>query len=264
LIFFLMRAQMSEAITLSGVSKNFGEKQAVNNLDLNIQAGTVYGLLGPNGSGKSTTMKMIMGLIKPTAGKIGVYGVDPQTDSLAVKKMIGYVPETPRLYEFLTAYEYLDFVCTIHGFDMKQQEPRIREFLEAFELAGHENEMIGGYSHGMKQKVAIIAALLGKPRLLILDEPLGGLDPKSARIMKDLIHKLAGEGVTTIFSTHVMEIADAICDRIGILYNGKKLAEGTASELRGMSGMQGSSLEEVFLKLTGTNDVKPIVDALAS
>ncbi|MCX6649009.1 MAG: ABC transporter ATP-binding protein [Candidatus Bathyarchaeota archaeon] len=255
---------MSEAIILSGVSKSFGDKQAVNALDLEIPSGTVYGLLGPNGSGKSTTMKMIMGLIKPTSGKVSVYGVDPQTDPLAVKKMIGYVPETPRLYEFLTAYEYIDFICTIHGFDTKQQEPRIREFLEAFELAGHENEMIGGYSHGMKQKVAIIAALLGKPRLLILDEPLGGLDPKSARIMKDLIHKLAHEGVTTIFSTHVMEIADAVCDRIGILYNGKKLAEGTASELRSMSGLQGSSLEEVFLKLTGSSDVKPIVDALAS
>lgn len=255
---------MSDAITLSGVSKNYGDKQAVSSLDLTIPAGSVYGLLGPNGSGKSTTMKMIMGLVKPTSGAVSVYGIDPQTDPLAVKKMIGYVPETPRLYDFLTTHEYLDFICAVHGFDAKQQEPRIREFLDAFELTGHENEMIGGYSHGMKQKVAIIAALLGKPRLLILDEPLGGLDPKSARIMKDLIHKLAAEGVTTLFSTHVMEIADAVCDRIGILYNGKKLAEGTASELRGKSGLEGSSLEEVFLKLTGTNDVKPIVDALAS
>jgi ABC-2 type transport system ATP-binding protein len=255
---------MSEAVVLSGVSKNFGDKQAVIGLDLTIQAGAVYGLLGPNGSGKSTTMKMIMGLIKPTSGSLRVYGVDPQVDPLAVKKMIGYVPETPRLYDFLTAYEYLDFICAIHGLDTKQQEPRIREFLEAFELTGRENEMIGGYSHGMKQKVAIIAALLGKPRLLILDEPLGGLDPKSAKIMKDLIHKLAGEGVTTIFSTHVMEIADAVCDKIGILYNGKKLAEGNASELRAMSGMPGSTLEEVFLKITGSSDLKPIVDALAS
>ena len=255
---------MSEAIVLSGVSKSFGEKQAVSGLDLTIQAGTVYGLLGPNGSGKSTTMKMMMGLIKPTSGKISVYGVDPQADPLAVKRMIGYVPETARLYEFLTAYEYIDFVCAIHGFDTKQQMPRIREFMEAFELSGHENEMIGGYSHGMKQKVAIITALLGKPKLLVLDEPLGGLDPKSARIMKDLIHQLAHEGVTTIFSTHVLEIADAICDRIGILYNGRKLAEGTAEELRGQSGLPGSSLEEVFLKLTGSSDVKPIVDALAS
>jgi len=255
---------MSEAIILSGVSKSFGEKRAVAGLDITIPVGTVYGLLGPNGSGKSTTMKMMMGLIKPTSGTIRIYGVDPQADPLAVKRMIGYVPETPRLYEFLTAYEYLDFVCAIHGIDMRQQEPRIREFLEAFELTGHENEMIGGYSHGMKQKVAIISALLGKPRLLILDEPLGGLDPKSARIMKDLIHKLAHDGVTTIFSTHVMEIADAICDRIGILYNGVKLAEGTASELRGMSGLQSSSLEEVFLKITGSSDLKPIVDALAS
>jgi len=172
------------AITLAGVSKTYGDKQAVSGLDLDIRAGSVYGLLGPNGSGKSTTMKMIMGLVKPTSGSVSVYGVDPQRDPLAVKKLIGYVPETPRLYEFLTALEYLDFVCAVHGFDAKQQETRIREFLEAFELTGHENEMIGGYSHGMKQKVAIIAALLGKPKLLILDEPLGGLDPKSAKIMR--------------------------------------------------------------------------------
>ncbi len=255
---------MSEAITLSSVSKSYGDKQAVNRLELNVKTGTVYGLLGPNGSGKSTTMKMIMGLVKPTEGTVSVCGVDPQKDPLTVKKMIGYVPETPRLYEFLTALEYLDFVCAVHGFDVKQQEARIREFLEAFELLGHENEMIGGYSHGMKQKVAIIAALLGKPKLLILDEPLGGLDPKSAKIMKDLIHKLAGEGVTTLFSTHVMEIADAVCDSIGILYNGKRLAEGTAAELRSMAGMQGSTLEEVFLKITGSSDIQPIVDALAS
>jgi ABC-2 type transport system ATP-binding protein len=255
---------LSEAITLTAVSKTYGDKQAVSDLELNVKTGTVYGLLGPNGSGKSTTMKMIMGLVKPTAGSVLVYGVDPQKDPLTIKKMIGYVPETPRLYEFLTAKEYLDFVCAVHGFDTKQQDPRINEFLEAFELFGHENEMIGGYSHGMKQKVAIIAALLGKPKLLILDEPLGGLDPKSAKIMKDLIHKLAGEGVTTLFSTHVMEIADAVCDRIGILYNGRKLTEGTASELRVMANMQGSTLEEVFLKITGSSDVQPIVDALAS
>ncbi len=255
---------MSEAVTLKSVSKRFGSTQAVDGLDLTITQGSVYGLLGPNGSGKSTTMKMIMGLVKPDSGTISVYGSDPTRDPLTVKRAIGYVPEAPRLYDFLTAYEYIDFVCAVHGLETKQQEGRIKEFFEAFELIGHENEVIGGYSHGMKQKVAIIAALLGKPRLLILDEPLGGLDPKSARIMKDLIHKLASEGVTTIFSTHVMEIADAICDKIGILYNGKKLAEGTASELRGMSGLPGSSLEEVFLKLTGSSDVKPIVDALAS
>lgn len=255
---------MSEAVSIKGVSKRFGNTQAVDGLDLVIPKGSVYGLLGPNGSGKSTTMKMIMGLVKPDSGNISVYGSDPAHDSLSVKRMIGYVPEAPRLYEFLTGSEYIDFICAVHGFDTKQQGERIREFFEAFELTGHENEMIGGYSHGMKQKVAIIAALLGKPKLLILDEPLGGLDPKSARIMKDLIHKLANEGVTTIFSTHVMEIADAICDKIGILYDGKKLAEGTAAELRGMSGMPGSSLEEVFLKLTGSSDVKPIVDALSS
>jgi ABC-2 type transport system ATP-binding protein len=254
--------EKQSAVKLENVNKSFGTVQAVKSLNLQIDAGTVFGFLGPNGSGKSTTMKMIMGLLKADSGNLTVYGTDVTSNPWAIKKVVGYVPESPRLYEFLTGLEYLDFIADVYGLTAETKKTRIEEYLDAFELENRENEMISGYSHGMKQKIAIIAALLHKPKLLILDEPLSGLDPKSARIVKDLIHKLAGEGVTTIMSTHVLEIADAVCDRIAIMYQGSKLAEGKPSELRKEAQMPDSTLEEIFLKLTGTNDIKAIVEAL--
>ena len=250
------------AVNLEGVSKSFGTIQAVKNLDLQIDSGTVFGFLGPNGSGKSTTMKMIMGLLKADSGNLNVYGIDVSNNPWDVKKIVGYVPESPRLYDFLTGLEYLDFIADVYGLDASTKKTRIEEYLDAFDLENRENEMISGYSHGMQQKIALIAALMHKPKLLIMDEPLSGLDPKSARIAKDLIHKLATEGVTTILSTHVLEIADAVCDKMAILYQGGKLAEGTPAQLRKESKMPDSSLEEIFLKLTGTNDIKDIVQAL--
>ena len=250
------------AINITGVSKSFGTVQAVKNLDMQIDAGTVFGFLGPNGSGKSTTMKMIMGLIKPSSGNLNVYGINVTGNPWDIKKIVGYVPESPRLYDFLTGLEYLDFIADVYGLDAQTKKTRIDEYLEAFDLENRENEMISGYSHGMQQKIALIAALLHKPKLLILDEPLSGLDPKSARIVKDLIHKLTSEGVTTILSTHVLEIADAVCDKMAILYQGTKLAEGTPAQLRKESKMPDSTLEDIFLKLTGTNDIKDIVQAL--
>ena len=250
------------AVTLEAVSKSFGTVQAVKRLDLQIDAGTVFGFLGPNGSGKSTTMKMIMGLLQADFGNLNVYGINVSRNPWEVKKIVGYVPESPRLYEFLTGLEYLDFIAAVYGLDADTKKTRIEEYLDAFDLENREHEMISGYSHGMKQKIAVIAALLHKPKLLILDEPLSGLDPKSARIVKDLIHKLANEGVTTIMSTHVLEIADAVCDRIAIMYQGSKLAEGRPAELRKEANLPDSTLEEIFLKLTGTNDIRAIVDAL--
>lgn len=250
------------ALEVESVSKHFGTTRAVHNVTLNVEPGQVFGFLGPNGSGKSTLMKMVLGLLRPDTGSIKVYGVDVQRDPIGVKRVIGYVPETPRLYEFLTGVEYLDFVADTHRVEVQMKRERIKEFLGALDLEGRENEMISGYSQGMKQKVAIIAALLHKPKLLVLDEPLNGLDPRSARIVKDLIHGLKRENVTTIFSTHVMEIADAICDRILIMYEGEVLAEGTAAELRSKAGVAGSNLEEVFLKLTGTGDIQQIVEEL--
>lgn len=253
---------MDYAVTLESVSKRFGDVWAVRDLSLRIGYGRVYGLLGPNGSGKSTTMKMILGLVKPDSGKILVDGIDVSKDPVEVRKIIGYVPETSRLYDYLTGIEYLDFIGEAYGMSPEERKRRIEEFLEAFELKGRENELISGYSKGMKQKIALIAALIHKPRILILDEPLSGLDPRSARIVKDLIHELAEEGVTTIFSTHILEIADAVCDELAIMYEGRKIAEGKPDELKQMAGKSGSTLEEVFLKLTGAEDVREIVEAL--
>ena len=203
-----------------------------------------------------------MGLVKPDSGKILVDGIDVSKDPVEVRKMIGYVPETPRLYDYLTGIEYLDFIGEAYGMSPEERKKRIEEFLEAFELKGRENELISGYSKGMKQKIALIAALIHKPKILILDEPLSGLDPRSARIVKDLIHELAEEGVTTIFSTHILEIADAVCDELAIMYESRKIAEGEPDELKRMAGESGSTLEEVFLKLTGAEDVREIVEAL--
>ena len=253
---------MDYAVTLESVSKRFGDVWAVRDLSLRIGYGRVYGLLGPNGSGKSTTMKMILGLVKPDSGKILVDGIDVSKDPVEVRKIIGYVPETSRLYDYLTGIEYLDFIGEAYGMSPEERKRRIEEFLEAFELKGRENELISGYSKGMKQKIALIAALIHRPRILILDEPLSGLDPRSARIVKDLIHELAEEGVTTIFSTHILEIADAVCDELAIMYEGRKIAEGKPDELKQMAGESGSTLEEVFLKLTGAEGVREIVEAL--
>ncbi len=256
-------SRIKPAVILKSVSKAFGTIQAVKDLDLEIGGGTVYGLLGPNGSGKSTVMRMIIGLVRPDSGSIRVCGMDLGSDPIEVKRIVGYVPEDPRMYEYLTGLEYLDFIGDVYGLEPEVKRARIDEFIGAFGLEGRENDMISGYSHGMKQKVAIIGAILHRPRLLVFDEPLSGLDPKSARIVKDLVHRLAGEGVTTLFSTHVLEIADAICDRICVLYQGEKIVEGAPRELREMADMPDSTLEEVFLTLTKAEDVRQIVEALA-
>ena len=251
-----------EALRIENVVKSFGSLMAVKGVSFALENNQVLGLLGPNGSGKSTLMKSMVGIITPDAGTITVQGLNVASNSTEVKKIVGFVPESPRLYEFLSGSEYLDFVATVHGLEPEAKRERIPEFLKAFELEGRENELIHGYSQGMKQKLAIIAGILHKPRILILDEPLNALDPRSARIVKDLIHKLRDDGVPTVFSTHVLEIADAICDRIVIMYNGSMLAEGSAEELRAKAGKEGSSLEEVFLKLTGTSDTREVVEAL--
>ena len=250
------------ALQVNGVTKNFGDIKAVNDVSFGVDNGEIVGLLGPNGSGKSTLMKIIVGILKPDRGNIQVLGADVVADTLAVKRTVGFVPESPRLYEFLTGIEYLDFVADVQGLDARSKQERITEFLKALDLEGRENELIHGYSQGMKQKLAIIAGLLHKPKMLVLDEPLNSLDPRSARIVKDLIQKLRDEQVPIIFSTHVLEIADAICDRIVIMYGGRVLEEGTSKDLKMKAGAPGSTLEEVFLKLTGTSDTREIVEAL--
>lgn len=248
-------------VELRRVAKRYADIVAVDYIDLDVKHGEIFGLLGPNASGKSTTLKIILGLIKPDSGSVKVLGINAE-DSVVVKRQVGYVPETPRLYEFLTGLEYLDFVGDIYAVEMSEKKKRIEEHLVALELEGREGDMINSYSQGMKQKIALISAFLHKPKLLILDEPLSGLDPKSARIVKDLLRKLTTQGVTTIMSTHILEIAQAMCDRIAIMYEGKLLALGNMEELRQKARLPGSDLEEIFLKLTGTEDIRDVVEAL--
>ncbi len=250
-------------LEVDGVTKSYGSVLALVDARFRVAHGEIVGLLGPNGAGKSTTMKAVVGLLRPDSGQIRVLGRDLQLDPVGSKRAIGYVPESPSLYEFLTAAEYLDFVADMYGIDAKTRQDRIPPYLAALELAGHENSLISGYSQGMRQKVALIAGLLHRPQLLVLDEPLNGLDPRSARIVKDLLRSLARrDGVGVLFSTHVLEIAQAICDHVVILSHGRVLASDTVDALRARAGLPGSGLEDVYLSLTGTGDLGDVVDAL--
>jgi ABC-2 type transport system ATP-binding protein len=252
------------ALSVRDLSKSFGPKRALDHVSFAVPAGSVVGLLGPNGAGKSTAMRMIVGVVRPDTGTVNVFQESADRDPLALKRLIGYVPESPQLYEFLTGAEYLDFIADMYGMPRDGRRERIQQYLVGLELAGHEDAMISGYSQGMRQKVALIAALVHRPRLLILDEPLNGLDPRSAKVVKDLLRNLATrDGIGVLFSTHVLEIAEAICDRVLILDQGRLLAEGTIRELRERSGRAGSGLEEVFLTLTGTTDLQDVVSALS-
>lgn len=250
------------AVDLESITKSFGTKIAVRNLSLRIDAGEIRGLLGPNGSGKSTTMKMIMGIVKPDSGNIHLDNIDVLRLPIEARKLVGYVPETPYLYEYLTASEYLDFVGTAYNITSEDRRQRVRDLLNAFQMEQNLNEVISGFSQGMKQKIALCAALLHRPRVLILDECLNGLDPRSAKIVKDILYRLSKEGVAVLFSTHVLEIAEAMCHKVAILNEGSLLFEGTPEELRSKVGLPGSTLEETFLKLTGSEDTVKIVEAL--
>jgi ABC-2 type transport system ATP-binding protein len=257
-----MAASSESAVELKSVVKRYGEILAVDNVDLSIRSAEIFGLLGPNGSGKSTTLKMLLDLVQPDSGSVNVLGIDVQKDPIAVKQLVGYVPESPHLYEFLTGIEYLDFIGDVYSMQTEEKKTRINEYLKALQLEGREGDMISGYSEGMKEKIALISAFLHRPKLLILDEPLSGLDPRSARIIKDFLHELKTQGVTTIMSTHVLEIAQALCDRIAIMYQGRLLALGSMNELRQMAKLPDSGLEDIFLKLTGTGDTKAVVEEL--
>jgi ABC-2 type transport system ATP-binding protein len=250
------------AVELKGVVKRYSDIVAVDSLDLTVSQGEILGLLGPNGSGKSTTLKMILGLVKPDSGLVKVMGKNAVENPVGVKRLIGYVPETPRIYEFLTGLEYLDFVGDIYGVQLSDKKARIEKYMEALGLEGREGDVINSYSQGMKQKIVLISALIHKPKLLILDEPLNGLDPKSARIVKDLLKELTEQGVTSVVSTHILEIAQAMADRIAIMFQGRLQALGNMEDLREKARMPGSDLEDIFLKLTGTEDIKEVVEAL--
>jgi ABC-2 type transport system ATP-binding protein len=253
----------TSALEIAGVTKSYGATHALAGISLSVARGEIVGLLGPNGAGKSTAMKAVLGLVRPDQGRITVFGRDVQSDPVAVRREIGYVPEVPSLYEFLTGAEYLDFVADMYDLPPAERRGRIQPFLDGLELAGHENSLISSYSQGMRQKVALIAGLVHHPRLLVLDEPLNGLDPRAARVVKDVLRDRATrDGVGVLFSTHVLEIAQVMCDRLVILDHGTVLATGTVAALRERSGLAGSGLEEVFLALTGTGDLGDVVAAI--
>jgi len=255
---------MSHELTVKivDITKRYSDIVALEGLSLDVRRGEIFGFLGPNASGKSTTLKIILGLVKPDFGYVNVLDINVEENPVEVKRRVGYVPGSPRIYEFLTGLEFLDLTGDIYGMNPAEKKKRIEEYLEAFELEGREGDMISSYSQGMKQKVVIISALIHSPELLLLDEPISSLDPRSARIIKDLLHELASDGVTTIICTHVLEIAQALCDRIAIMYEGRLLALGTMEELRERAKMPESDLEDIFLQLTGTGDIRPVIEAL--
>lgn len=248
-------------IETKNLVKQFGDKAAVNNISFEVRGGEVFGFLGPNGAGKTTTIKMIVGLLQPTSGDVKVAGYDVQTQPMQAKATSGYVPDTPNLYMKLSAREFLRFVGDLYEMKRGKAEERIDELLKLFDLTDVRDDLIDSYSHGMKQKTALAAALIHDPKVLVLDEPTVGLDPKSARLIKDILRQLADRGAAVFLSTHILEIAERMCDRIGIIDHGNLVAVGTMDELRSM-GKSGSSLEDIFLALTGGAEEAEIAEVL--
>jgi len=231
-------------------SYNKGKVKAVDELDLVIKPGEIFGFLGPNGAGKTTTIKMIVGLLKPDAGAIIINGLDSQKDALKCKAMTTYVPDYPAIYERLTGLEYLNFIGDVYGVSKKDRIARIEKWLEIFELSQAVSSPIQSYSHGMRQKIVLMAALLPAPRVMVLDEPLVGLDPRASHHLKEIMREHCDQGKTLFFSTHIMEVAEKLCDRMGIINKGKLIACGSMDELKKLNHEQQESLENIFLELT--------------
>ena len=238
------------AVSIENLVKSFGELVAVNDLTLDVREGEIYALLGPNGAGKTTTLKMLMGLLDPDSGRVSVFGVDSKENPVEVKNIVGYVPEEQQLYDSLTPRELFDFIASIRKLPQEVITRRIREFVRALDFEQYYDNMIVTLSQGNKQKTMLIAALLHRPRLLILDEPFSSLDVRSAKIMKDIVKIHAENGGSVLLSTHVMEVAEGLCNRVGIIDEGVLVAEGTLEELRSQSKKEGATLEALFLKLT--------------
>jgi ABC-2 type transport system ATP-binding protein len=253
-------------LTIDGLSVAYGERLAVDRLSLTVRPGEIYGLLGSNGAGKTSTIKAIVGLLRPSAGNVRVFGRDVLAEPLAVKTRIGYVPETSMLYEALTPREFLEFVASVRRMDATTTTRRVQSYADAFRLGSELEEPIATLSNGTRQKVLIIAAFLHAPPLLVLDEPLNSLDPRSVRIMKDLLLRyVADSGHGVLFSTHTMEVAQQLCQRVGILDRGVLRGEGTLASLRERVERGDASLEEVFLRLTEEDaGVRAAVDALGT
>ncbi len=248
-------------IEAQNLKKSYGDKVAVDAISFGVYAGEIFGFLGPNGAGKTTTIKMIVGLLQPTSGTVKVAGYDVQTQPILAKATSGYVPDTPNLYPKLSAKDLLRFVGDLYEMDRQQVERRIDEFLKLFDLTGAANDTIDSYSHGMQQKTALAAALIHDPQVLVLDEPTSGLDPRSARQIKNILRQMAERGTAVFLSTHILEIAERMCDRIGIINEGELVAVGTMDELR-LLGKGDSSLEDIFLELTGGAEYAEIAEVL--
>ena len=239
------------ALAIRGLNKRF-EEPAVDNLSLTIQAGEFYALLGPNGAGKTTTLRMVAGLLDPDAGEIEICGIDATKDPIAAKRVLAWVPDEPMIYDKLTPIEYLGFVAGLWGMDAAVAHAKADQLIDTFGLSAKANERCQGFSKGMRQKVALAGALIHDPKLIILDEPLTGLDAGSARQVKAVLRHLVEQGVTVIMTTHILEVAERMADRIGVIAKGRLLAEGTLDDLRYTS--RGSSLEEIFLELVAEDE----------
>lgn len=250
-------------LKLSGVSKSYGSGvKAVDKLDLHVRPGEIFGFLGPNGAGKTTTIKMVVGILRPDEGRIEIGGVDLAQDPMRAKFMTGYLPDEAELWDKLTGIEYLNFMADVYGVSLEDRRTRAMTLLETFEMMKAVSDPIGSYSRGMRQKIALIGSLLHRPKFWVLDEPMMGLDPRSSFVLKELMRAHVREGGSVFFSTHVMEVAERLCDRVGIINKGKLIAVGTVEEIRALFSQEGDkTLEEVFLKVT---EAKLPEDQLAS
>ena len=249
-------------IELSGLTKRYGSFTAVDSLDLLVPRGELFGFLGPNGAGKTTTLRMLAGILRPTAGTVKIAGLDVWGDPVAAKSKLGFIPDRPFIYEKLTGVEFLRFVAGLYGQHGDAIERRGRELLALFDLEEWRDELVESYSHGMRQKLIIASAFVHRPEVIVVDEPHVGLDPKSIKILRDLFKEYTRRGHTIMMSTHTLEVAERLCDRIAIIQGGKIRAQGTMDEIRRDVARGDEGLEQIFLRLTGENAARELVEVL--
>ena len=249
-------------IRLTNLTKRYGSFTAVDGIDLDVPRGELFGFLGPNGAGKTTTLRMIAGILRPSGGTVEIGGVDVSRDPIAAKAKLGFIPDRPFIYEKLTGAEFLRFVAGLYGQSGPDVERRAGELLALFDLEQWRDELVESYSHGMRQKLIISSAFVHRPQVIVVDEPMVGLDPKAARILKELFREYTRRGHTIMMSTHTLEVAEAMCDRIAIIAGGRIRASGTMADLRRDAEGGAQGLEDIFLKLTGENVARELVEVL--